>query len=107
MKFRLKIGKGSVQEFTDAAGVVYKPGEVVDLPSSYEGEVWLERVDPVPVVAAVPGKIEPVAVSSSLLLWSLLWSLSRPNPRGRELESCLGSSEENKSTSRHSQPKSP
>ena len=62
MKFRLKIGKGSVQEFTDAAGVVYKPGEVVDLPSSYEGEVWLERVDPVPVVAAVPGKFEPAAV---------------------------------------------
>ena len=61
MKFRLKIGKGSVQEFTDTAGVVYKPGEVVDLPSSYEGEVWLERVDPVSVVAAVPGKIEPAA----------------------------------------------
>ena len=41
---------------------MYKPGEVVDLPSSYEGEVWLERVDPLPVVAAVPGKIEPAAV---------------------------------------------
>jgi hypothetical protein len=59
LKFRLKIGKGSVQEFTDAAGNVYKPGEVVDLPSSYEGEVWLERVDPVPVVSAAPGKFEP------------------------------------------------
>jgi cellulase/cellobiase CelA1 len=32
------------------------------LPSSYEGEVWLERVDPVLVVAAVPGRIEPAAV---------------------------------------------
>jgi hypothetical protein len=61
LRFRLKIGKGSVQEFTDAAGIVYKPGEVVDLPSSYEGEVWLEHVDPVPVVVAVPGKIEPAA----------------------------------------------
>jgi hypothetical protein len=66
LKFRLKIGKGSVQEFTDAAGVVYKPGEVVDLPSSYEGEVWLERVDPVLVVAALPGRIEPVAVVDAL-----------------------------------------
>jgi len=66
LKFRLKIGKGSVQEFTDAAGVVFKPGEVVDLPSSYLGEVWLERVDPVPVVAAVPGKIEPAAAIDAL-----------------------------------------
>jgi hypothetical protein len=65
MRFRLKIGKGSVQEFTDAAGVVYKPGEVVDLPSSYLGEVWLERVDPLPVVAAVPGKFEPAAAVKS------------------------------------------
>jgi hypothetical protein len=67
LKFRLKIGKGSVQEFADAAGVVYKPGEVVDLPSSYEGEVWLERVDPVPVVAAAPGKFEPAAVVDALV----------------------------------------
>jgi hypothetical protein len=66
LRFRLKIGKGSVQEFTDAAGFVYKPGEVVDLPSSYLGEVWLERVDPLPVVAAVPGKIEPVAAVDAL-----------------------------------------
>jgi hypothetical protein len=66
LKFRLKIGKGSVQEFTDAGGIVYKPGEVVDLPSSYEGEVWLERMDPVPVVAAPPCKFEPAAVVDAL-----------------------------------------
>jgi hypothetical protein len=65
LRFRLKIGKGSVQEFTDASGNVYKPGEVVDLPSSYLGEVWLERVDPLPVVAAVPGKIEAATVVES------------------------------------------
>jgi len=65
MKFRLKIGKGSVQEFADAAGNVYKPGEVVDLPSSYEGELWLERVEPLPVVAAAPGKFEPAAAGDA------------------------------------------
>ena len=64
MKFRLKVGKGAVHDFTDAAGITYKPGAVVDLPSCYEGEAWLERVDPVPVVVAVPGKIEPVAVEA-------------------------------------------
>jgi hypothetical protein len=36
------------------------PGDIVELPASYEGEAWLERVDHVPVVAAVPGKVEPV-----------------------------------------------
>ncbi len=49
-----------VHSFSDAAGVKHLPGEVVDLPASYEGETWLKRVDPVPVVAAVPGKIEPI-----------------------------------------------
>ena len=44
-------------------GIRYLPGDVVDLPASYEGESWLERVDPVPVVAAAPGVIEPVAVA--------------------------------------------
>ena len=57
VKFRLKTGKGCVQEFADASGVVYRPGEVVDLPSTYEGEAWLERVDPVPAVAAVSGRL--------------------------------------------------
>jgi len=56
VKFRILpkvdgLRKGNVQ---------YKPGDVVDLPASYDGESWLERVDPLPVVAAVPGKIEPV-----------------------------------------------
>jgi hypothetical protein len=59
-KFRLKKGKGSVSGFTDAGGNSYLPGDVVDLPSSYEGEAWLERAEPAPVVAAVPGKMEPV-----------------------------------------------
>ena len=57
-----------MQEFTDAAGVVYKPGEVVDLPESYEGEAWLERVDPVPVVAAVPGSFEPAPAEASAIV---------------------------------------
>ena len=59
LKFRLKSGKGSVQEFADPTGLVFKPGEIVDLRESYDGEAWLERVDPVPVVAAVPGSLEP------------------------------------------------
>jgi hypothetical protein len=50
-----------VRRFCDAEGVRHLPGEVVDLPASYDGESWLERVDPVPVVAAVPGRVEPVA----------------------------------------------
>ncbi len=58
MKFKILP---KVHSFSDAQGVAHKPGEVVDLPATYEGETWLERVDPVPVVAAVPGKIEPVA----------------------------------------------
>jgi len=49
-----------VDGFRDAQGVHHLPGEIVDLPVSYDGESWLERVDPVPVVAAVPGKVEPV-----------------------------------------------
>jgi hypothetical protein len=60
LKFRLKKGKGAVQGITDAAGVTHLPGDIVDLPISYDGEMWLERVDPVPVVTAVPGKVEPV-----------------------------------------------
>ena len=60
LKFRLKKGRGSVSEFTDAAGVTYVPGDVVDLPAVYDGERWLERVDPEVVVAAVPGKFEPI-----------------------------------------------
>jgi hypothetical protein len=58
LKFRLKKGRGSVSEFTDAAGVTHVPGEIIDLPPSYADERWLERVDPEVVVAAVPGKFE-------------------------------------------------
>jgi hypothetical protein len=60
LKFRLKKGKGSVSGFTDAAGVTHVPGDVVDLPASYDGEAWLERVEAEKKVAAVPGKVEPV-----------------------------------------------
>ena len=60
LKFRLKKGKGAVQSLTDATGVTHLPGDIVELPASYDGESWLEHVDPVPVVAAVPGKVEQV-----------------------------------------------
>ena len=60
LKFRLKKGRGSVSEFTDASGVVHIPGDIVNLPAVYDGERWLERVDPEVVVAAVPGKFEPI-----------------------------------------------
>ena len=46
MKFRLKKGKGSVDNFTDAQGVKHFPGDIVDLPESYEGEKWLARIEP-------------------------------------------------------------
>ena len=49
MKFKLKVGKGSVSEFT-VMNATFKPGDVVDLPQIYEGVAWLERVDPVPEV---------------------------------------------------------
>jgi hypothetical protein len=60
LKFRLKKGKGAVSEFTDASGVTHVPGEVVDLSASFDGEAWLERVEPLPKVAALPGKFEPI-----------------------------------------------
>lgn len=48
-----------MQRITDAAGATHLPGDIVDLPASYEGEAWLERVEPEPKVVAVPGKVEP------------------------------------------------
>jgi hypothetical protein len=60
LKFRLKKGKGSVSGYTDATGITHIPGDIVDLPPSFDGEAWLERVDPEVVVAAVPGRIEPI-----------------------------------------------
>ena len=57
----LKKGKGSVDNFTDAVGKKYLPGDIVDLPTTYEGEAWLERVDkPKKAAVAVPGKVEVV-----------------------------------------------
>ena len=43
----------------DPSGVIYEPGDFVDLPPTYEGEAWLKPVDPVAEVSAVSGKIEP------------------------------------------------
>ena len=70
LKFRLKTGKGSVSGFTDAAGVTYLPGDIVDLPPAYEGEAWLERVK------AVHGDVKPVEASEAVPL-----EPSQKNPR--------------------------
>lgn len=55
-----------VNRFTDAQGIRHLPGEVVDLPASYDGESWLERVDPEPKFKVSAAKVEvpaqPVAV---------------------------------------------
>jgi hypothetical protein len=59
-KFRLKSGKGMVHGFTTADGAAYGPGDIVDLPGTYEGEAWLERVDDPVKVAAPPSKLEPL-----------------------------------------------
>ena len=77
VKFRILpkvdgLRKGNVQ---------YKPGDVVDLPASYDGESWLERVDPLPVVAAVPGKIEPVEPIELPLETPMSQKKTRKRPR--------------------------
>jgi len=59
LKFKLKKGKGSVQGFTDAAGITHLPGDIVDLPASYKGERWLEPVEKEPKPVAAPSKVEP------------------------------------------------
>jgi len=59
LKFKLKKGKGSVQGFTDAAGITHLPGDIVDLPASYKGEKWLEPVEKEPKPIAAPSKVEP------------------------------------------------
>ena len=61
-KFRLKSGKGSVHGLTTADGVTHSPGDIVDLPGTYEGEAWLEPVDRPVKVVAPPAKLEPIAV---------------------------------------------
>jgi hypothetical protein len=68
LKFRLKTGKGAVSGFNDGSGALHLPGDVVDLPSCYEGEAWLERVDSVPVADGVLGKIEPVVVEEAMVV---------------------------------------
>lgn len=66
LKFRLKKGKGAVSGFRKGP-VLYVPGDEVDLPSTYEGAAWLERVDPVSVaVAADSGFLDvPLEAPSS------------------------------------------
>jgi len=61
-KFRLKSGKGMVHSFTTPDGVAHGPGDVVDLPETYEGETWLERVEEPEKAVAPPSKLEPIAV---------------------------------------------
>lgn len=61
MKFKLKKGVGQVKSFTDAKGVKYLPGDVVELPGNYEGEAWLVRVDGPAKVEAPPAKLEAIA----------------------------------------------
>ena len=63
-KFRLKKGKGSVNSFS-MDGVKHFPGDVVDLPPTYNGEAWLELLEPEKKVAAVPGRIEPVVAEAA------------------------------------------
>ena len=58
MKFKILP---KVHGFTDAKGIHHLPGEIVDLPSSYEGESWLERVDKPSKVEVPPAKAEPIA----------------------------------------------
>jgi len=61
MKFKLKKGKGSVKSFTDDKGVDHVPGDVVDLPASYDGVSWLERVEKSEKVVVSPAKIDVAA----------------------------------------------
>jgi hypothetical protein len=58
VKFRILP---KVHGFTDAKGVHHQPGEIVELPATYEGESWLERVDKPTKVEAPPAKVEPIA----------------------------------------------
>ena len=62
MKFRLKSGKGMVHGFTTPDGAAYGPGDIVDLPETYDGEAWLERVDEPEKAVAPPARLEPIAV---------------------------------------------
>jgi hypothetical protein len=48
-----------VHGFTDAKGMHHLPGEIVDLPATYEGESWLERVDKHTKIELPPATVEP------------------------------------------------
>jgi hypothetical protein len=65
LKFKLKSGRGAVSGFTDSLGVTHVPGDIVDLPACFDGEAWLERAEPAPKMAAVPGRFEPVESAES------------------------------------------
>ena len=41
MKFKILP---KIDGFRDASGTKHKPGEIVDLPESYEGESWLQKI---------------------------------------------------------------
>ena len=58
MKFKILP---KVHGFTDAKGIHHLPGEIVDLPATYEGESWLERVDKPTKIEVPPAKVEPIA----------------------------------------------
>jgi len=45
LKFKLTKGKGSVNRFVDANNTIYHPGDIVDLPSTFKGEKWLEPIN--------------------------------------------------------------
>ena len=49
-----------VHGLTTADGAAYGPGDIVDLPGTYEGEAWLERVDDPAKAVAPPSKLEPI-----------------------------------------------
>jgi len=57
VKFRILP---KVNRFTDAKGVRHKPGDIVDLPTSYLGESWLEPVEKTKKVKAPVAKLEKV-----------------------------------------------
>jgi hypothetical protein len=54
VQFKLKKGKGSVNRFVAADGTTYKPGDIVDLPPGFRGELWLEVVNKTVAKPMVP-----------------------------------------------------
>ena len=57
-----------MQRFTDAAGVRHVPGDIVDLPGCYDGEAWLERIEPEPKPEVPPAKVEPAELAVAVPL---------------------------------------